>query len=378
MDLTTEQSMLVETIRDFAEREIRPVAAAIDAKNKFPEEIIWKLGELGMMGIPFPDKYGGGGMDNVSYIMAVEELSRVSGTVGEIVAAHISLAASAVFLFGLENQKHVYLRRLCRGELGAFAMTEPQAGSDATAIQTTAKLDGGEWVINGGKIFITGAGYAKIIIITAVTGKKDGKNQISTFIIDTDTQGFSVGKTEDLMGIRGAAVAAINFDNCRIPKENLLGAEGAGLKQFLTILNGGRISMGAFALGIAQGAYEEAVKYSQERIQFNKPIAHFQAVQFMIADMTTEIAAARLLIYHTARLKDMGKPYLREGSMAKLFATEIAQKITYNAVQIHGGYGFTKDYPVERMFRDARLSTIGDGTSEIQRIIIARDILKSD
>lgn len=376
MDFTQEQQMLRDTVRSFAESEVRSIAARIDETAEFPIDTVKRMGELGFLGVPFPQKYGGAGMDNVSYIIAVEELARVSGTLGEILAAHISLGCAPIYHFGSEEQKMTYLRPLAAGEgMGAFGMTEPNAGSDAAGIETTAVPDGDGWVINGTKQFISNAEHCLTVIVLAVTGKDDGKKRISSFIVERDRPGFTIGRQENLMGIRGSSTAMMHFEDCRIPKENILGREGAGLKQFLNILNGGRISIGAVALGIAQGAYEESVKYASERAAFGQTIANFQAIQFMIADMATELEAARLLLYRAARLEDEGKPFMREAAMAKLFASEAAQRITNNAVQIHGGYGYTKDYPVERMFRDARLCAIGEGTSEIQRIVIARDIL---
>ncbi|NQS97279.1 MAG: acyl-CoA dehydrogenase [candidate division Zixibacteria bacterium] len=376
MNFTEEQQMLYEMVHDFAENEIKPIAAEIDETAEFPHETVDKMGELGLLGIPFPEKYGGAGMDNVSYIIAVEEVSRVCGSHGITLAAHISLGCSPIYLFGSEEQKLKYLKPIASGEgLGAFGLTEPNAGSDAGGTQTTAVPDGDHYIVNGSKNFITNAEYCKTAVLTAVTGKKNGRKRISSFIVERDTPGFTIGKKEDKMGLRGSSTAMLHFDDCRIPKENLLGNEGEGFRQFLTILDGGRISIGAMALGIAQGAYEEAVKYARERKAFGKTIGKFQAIQFMIADMATEIAAARHLIYDVARLEDEGKPFVRESAMAKLFASEVAMRVTHKAIQIHGGYGYTKDYPVERMYRDAKLCTIGEGTSEIQRIVIARDVL---
>ncbi len=377
MHLTDEQMMLRDMVRDFAEKEIRPIAAEIDQNSEFPHATIKKMGELGLLGIPFPEKYGGAGMDNLSYIIAVEEISRVCGSHGITLAAHISLGSYPIYLFGNEEQKREYLTPLASGQaLGSFGLTEPNAGSDAGGTQTTAVLDGNEWVINGTKNFITNAAYCKTAVFTAVTGKKDdGRKRISSFIVERDTAGFSIGKKEDKLGLRASSTAELQFQDCRIPKENLLGDEGAGFRQFLTILDGGRISIGSMALGIAQGAYEEAVKYAKEREQFGRPIAKFQAMQFKIADMATEIEAARHLCYHAARLEDEGKDFAAQSAMAKLYASEVAMRVTYNAIQIHGGYGFIMDFPVERMYRDAKLCTIGEGTSEIQRLVIARDVL---
>jgi alkylation response protein AidB-like acyl-CoA dehydrogenase len=363
-------------VHDFAENEVKPIASKIDETTEFPHETVKKMGELGLMGIPFPDKYGGAGMDNVSYIIAVEELSRVCGSHGITLAAHISLGCAPIYLFGTEEQKLKYLTPLASGEgLGSFGLTEPNAGSDAGGTETTAVLDGNEWVVNGSKIFITNAEYCKTCVFTAVTSKEDGKKRISSFIVESGTPGFSVGKKEDKLGVRGSSTAMLHFEDCRIPKENILGKEGEGFKQFLTILDGGRISIAALAMGIAWGAYEESMKYAAERKAFGRTINKFQAIQFMIADMATELEASRLLTYNAARLEDEGKSFIRESAMAKLYASEAAMRITNNAVQIHGGYGYTKDYPVERMYRDAKICTIGEGTSEIQRIVIARDVM---
>ena len=376
MEFSEELLMLRDMVRDFAENEIRPIAARIDETAEFPHQTVKKMGELGLMGIPFPEKYGGAGMDNVSYIIAVEELSRVCGSHGITLAAHISLGCSPIFLFGTEEQKMKYLKPLASGEgLGSFGLTEPNAGSDAGGTETTAVLKGDEWVVNGSKIFITNAEYCKTVVFTAVTGERDGKKRISSFIVEAGTPGFSVGKKEDKLGVRASSTAMLHFEDCRLPKENLLGREGDGFKQFLTILDGGRISIAALAQGIAQGAYEEAVKYASERKAFGKNISGFQAIQFMIADMATELEASRHLIYNAALLEDQGKSFIRESAMAKLYASEVAMRVTTKAIQIHGGYGYIQDYPVERMFRDAKICTIGEGTSEIQRIVIARDVM---
>ncbi len=377
MQFTEEQLLLQSMVRDFAENEIKPIAAEIDETAKMPEHTLKMMGELGILGIPFPEKYGGAGMDNVSYIIAVEEISKVCGSHGITLAAHISLGCFPIFLFGTEDQKKKYLVPLAKGEgLGSFGLTEPNAGSDAGGTQTTAVKDGNYYVINGTKQFITNAEYCKNVVFTAVTGKDArGRKEISSFIVERGTPGFSIGKKEDKLGVRASSTCMLVFEDCRIPKENMLGEKGKGFKQFLTILDGGRISIAALAIGIAQGAYNEAVKYAKERQCFGKSISNFQAIQFMIADMATEIEAARHLIYHAARLEDEGKPFVRESAMAKLFASEVAMRVTHNAIQIHGGYGYMRDYPVERMYRDAKICTIGEGTSEIQRIVIARDIL---
>ncbi len=376
MFLTDEQKMIREMVRDFAENEVKPVAAEIDENERFPEENIKKMAELGLMGITYPEEYGGSGMDTVSYAIAVEELSRVCASTGITLAAHISLGVAPIYLFGTEEQKQKYMPSLCAGEhLGAFGLTEPNAGSDAGGTETTAVKDGNEWVLNGSKIYCTNGTYSGSVVATAVTDKEKGSKGISSFIVEKGTPGFDVGKKERKLGIRGSDTVMLHFTDCRIPEENLLGKPGEGFKQFLITLDGGRISIGAMALGIAQGAFEEAVRYSQERVQFNKPIATFQSIQFKLADMAMEIEAARHLVYHAARLKDAGKDFLKQSSMAKLYASEVAMRVTNQAIQVHGGYGYIKEYPVERMFRDAKLTEIGEGTSEIQRLVIARTLM---
>ncbi|MCB2198642.1 acyl-CoA dehydrogenase [bacterium] len=377
MFLTDEQKMLREMVRDFAESEVKPIAAEIDEEERFPEETIGKMAELGLLGICYDDKYGGAGMDTLSYIIAVEELSRVCASTGITLAAHISLGIGPINLFGTEEQKEKWMPPLCSGEhLGAFGLTEPNAGSDAGGTETTAVLDGDEWVINGTKIYCTNGGVAGTIVATAVTDKTKGTHGISSFIIPTDAKGYIRGKREKKLGIKASDTSMIHFEDLRIPKENIIGTEGEGFKQFLVTLDGGRISIGAMALGIAQGAMEEAIKYSKERFQFNKPIAAFQSIQHKIADMATEIEAARHLVYHAARLKDQGKTFSRQSAIAKLFASEVSTRVCNQAIQVHGGYGYVKEYPVERMFRDAKITEIGEGTSEIQRLVIARSMLE--
>jgi butyryl-CoA dehydrogenase len=374
--LTEEQIMLRDMVRDFALNEVKPIAAEIDENQRFPVENIQKMGELGLMGICFPEEYGGAGMDTVCYAIAVEELSRVCGSTGLTLAAHVSLGTAPIFMFGTEEQKKRYLPKLCSGEwIGAFGLTEPNAGSDAGGTETTAVKDNGSYVLNGTKIFITNASVSKVYVATAVTDKTKGTRGISSFIIESGTPGFSVGKKEKKMGVRGSDTAMLHFEDARIPAENLLGNEGEGFKQFLTILDGGRISIGAMALGIAQGCLDEALKYSGERKQFGKTLNRFQAIQFMLADMATEIECSRHLIYHAARLKDADQDYVQASSMAKLYASETAIRCANHAIQIHGGYGYTRDYPVERFLRDAKLCEIGEGTSEIQRLVIARTLL---
>ncbi len=375
--LNEEQEMFRKTIREFAEKEIMPRAQEIDLKGEFPWDIIRKMADLGLMGLPFPEEYGGAGGDTISYAIAVEEIARASGSVAITYSAHISLACSPIYLFGTEEQKRKYLIPMAKGEkIGAFGLTEPGAGSDAAAIKTRAVLDGDEWVINGQKIFITNGSIADVVVIAAVTDPAKGKKGISNFIVEKGTPGFRVGREEDKMGLRGSVTSELIFENCRIPKENLLGKEGEGYKQFLMTLDGGRIGIGAMAVGLGMAALEAAAKYAKERVQFGQPIAEFQAIQWMIADMATELEAARLLVLRAAWLKDQGQRFTKEAAMAKLFASEAAVRACYKAIQIHGGYGYTKDYPVERLYRDARLTTIGEGTSEIQRLVIARHILE--
>jgi butyryl-CoA dehydrogenase len=378
LELTEEQRMIRKMVREFAEREILPIASRIDESCEFPWEVVRKMGSLGLFGLPFPEEYGGSGADNVSYAIAVEEISRASGSLGITYAAHVSLACAPIYLFGDEEQRRKYLTPMAKGEkLGAFALTEPEAGSDAASIKTRAFLDGEEWVINGHKVFITNGSIADVLVIAAVTDPEKGKRGISSFIVEKGTPGFHIGREEEKMGLRGSITSELFFDDCRIPKGNILGKEGDGFKQFLITLDGGRISIGAMALGIAQAALEAAVSYSKKRVQFGQPICNFQAIKWMIADMATEIEAARLLVYRAAWLEDKGLRFTKEAAMAKLYASEAAERACYKALQIHGGYGYIRDYPVERYYRDNRLTTIGEGTSEIQRLVIARQILKS-
>jgi len=373
---TEEQAMLRDMVRDFALNEAKPIAAEIDENERFPMETVQKMGELGLMGICFPDQYGGAGMDTVCYAIAVEEISRVCASTGLTLAAHVSLGTAPIYMFGNESQKKKYLPKLCSGQwIGAFGLTEPNAGSDAGGTETTAVKDGNQYVLNGAKIFITNASVSQVCVATAVTDKSKGTRGISSLIVEAGTPGFSVGKKESKLGVRGSDTAMLHFEDCRIPVENLLGQEGEGFKQFLTILDGGRISIGAMALGIAQGCLDQAIKYSGERKQFGRLINRFQAIQFMLADIATDVESARLLVYHAARLKDAGEDYVQAAAMAKLFASEAAIRCANRAIQIHGGYGYTRDYPVERFLRDAKLCEIGEGTSEIQRLVIARNLV---
>ena len=376
-ELTEEQRMIREMVRDFAENEIMPIASQVDKDGQFPVETFKKMGELGILGLPWPEKYGGAGADTVCYAIATEEISRACGSHGLSYAAHVSLGSAPIYLFGTEEQRTEYLTPLAKGQvLGALGLTEPEAGSDAGATTTTAVLDGNEWVINGAKSLITNGPVAATVVTVAKTDPTArGSRGISTFIVETDTPGFKVGKVEDKFGLKGSPTSQLFFEDCRIPKESLLGSEGEGFKQILEVLDGGRISIGAMALGLGQAALEASIKYARERQQFGHPIAEFQAVQWMIADAATRLEAARLLVYKAAYLEHQGEKFTKEAAMGKLFASEAAELACYNAMQIHAGYGYTKDYPVERFYRDNRLTQIGEGTSEIQRLVIARQIL---
>ncbi len=375
--LTDEQEMTRKMVRDFAEKEVQPSAEERDETETFSREIFDKMGQLGLTGIPWPEEYGGAESDFISYIIAVEELSRVDASTGTTLSAHISLASWPIFKYGNEEQKKNYLEPLALGEkLGAFALTETTAGTDAGAAQATAKLDGDSYLLNGTKIFITNAGEAEIYIVFAMTDPEKKARGMSAFIVEKGTPGFSFGKKEKKMGLRSSPTLELIFEDCRIPRENLLGKEGEGFKIALSTLDGGRNGIAAQAVGIAQGALEEAVAYSQSREQFGQPIARFQAISFMLADMATKVEAARLLTYQAAFLESQGLPYGKASAMAKLFASEAAMEITTNAVQIFGGYGYTRDYPVERFMRDAKITEIYEGTSEAQRMVIARYLLQ--
>jgi butyryl-CoA dehydrogenase len=372
-----EHNMLQKMYQEFADKEVKPFAQEVDEKEEFPINTVKKLAKYGFMGIPFPKKYGGQGADNLAYAMAVEELSKVCGTTGVIVSAHTSLCAAPIYEFGTEEQKLKYLTPLAKGEkLGAFGLTEPNAGTDAAGQQTTAVLDGDEYILNGSKIFITNAGYADTYIVMAMTDKSKGTRGISAFIVEKGTEGFTIGKQEHKLGIKGSATCELIFENCRIPKENLLGKEGKGFGIAMKTLDGGRIGIAAQALGIAQGAIDETVSYVKERRQFGKPISYFQNTQFQVADMSTKTEAARLLVYKAAKAKDRGVVYSLEAAMAKLYASETAMEVTTKAVQLHGGYGYTREYPVERMMRDAKITEIYEGTSEVQRMVISANVLK--
>ncbi|TFB13071.1 acyl-CoA dehydrogenase [Filobacillus milosensis] len=375
-ELTKEQEMIRKMVRDFANEKIAPRAVDIDVNAEFPEDIFKELGELGLLGIPFPEEVGGAGGDTVSYALAAEEIARVCGSTGLSYAAAVSLGASPIYYFGTDDQKEKFLMPLASGKaLGSFGLTEPNAGSDAGGTKTTAKIDGDEFVINGEKCFITNASYAQQIIVTAVTGKDDrGKNIISAIIVPTDTKGVTITDNYDKMGVRGSNTAEIVLEDVRVPRENLLGDPEKGFKQFLHTLDGGRISIAALGVGIAQASLDKALAYAQERKQFGQPISKFQAVQFKLADMAMEVELARNMVLKAAWLKDQGKDFTREAAYAKLFATETAFRSANQAIQIHGGYGYMREYEVERYLRDAKLLEIGEGTSEIQRLVIARQL----
>lgn len=374
-ELTKEQAMIRKLIRDFTQEEVAPEADERDRTGMFPKEIFTKLAALGIMGLPFPEQYGGGEADTISFAIVVEELSKACASTGITYSAHISLGAAPIFLFGTEEQKENYLIPLCTGEyLGAFGLTEPNAGSDAGGTETQASLNGDQWVISGSKCFITNASYAKNLAITAVTDGSKGTNGISAFLIPTDTQGFTVIDNYEKMGLHASNTTELILENVNVSKENLLGVEGNGYKQFLATLDGGRIGIGAMAVGIAQGAYEKSLQYAKERKQFGKSLSAFQAIQFKLADMAMNIELARNMVYKAAWLKDQGRVFKKEAAFAKLFASEMCMKVCDQAIQIHGGYGYMKEYQVERFFRDAKLLEIGEGTSEVQRMVIARQI----
>lgn len=375
--LTKQEELFLQMIREFAEKEVKPLAAEVDESERFPMETVEKMAKLGIMGIPFPVEYGGAGGNNVLYTMAVEELSRVCATTGVIVSAHSSLCGAPIMEFGTPEQKAKYLPKLASGEwIGAFGLTEPNAGTDASAQQTMAVKEGDHYVLNGSKIFITNAGYAHVYIVMAMTDKSKGTRGITAFIVEKDFPGFSIGKKEKKMGIRGSATCELIFENCIVPAENLLGQEGKGFGIAMKTLDGGRIGIASQALGIAQGAMDETVKYVKERKQFGKALGQFQNTQFQLADLETKIHAARLLVRKAAFKKDRKENYSADAAMAKLFAAETAMEVTTKAVQFHGGYGYTREYPVERMMRDAKITEIYEGTSEVQRMVIAANLLK--
>ncbi|MGL4731326.1 MAG: acyl-CoA dehydrogenase [Clostridium sp.] len=375
--LTKEQDFVRQMVREFAETDVKPIAAEIDITEEFPMENVKKMARYNMMGIPFSTEFGGAGGNNVSYAIAVEELSRVCGTTGVILSAHTSLCASPIDMFGTQDQKEKYLIPLAKGEkIGAFGLTEPNAGTDASGQQTTAVLEDDHYVLNGSKIFITNGGVADVFIVFAMTDKSKGTRGISAFIVEKDFKGFSIGKVEEKLGIRASSTTELVFEDCIVPKENLLGKEGQGFKIAMKTLDGGRIGIAAQALGIAQGALDEAVAYMKERKQFGKPLAAFQGLQWMIADMDVQVEAARQLVYKAAYRKDNKLPYSVDAARAKLFAANTAMDVTTKAVQIFGGYGYTKEYPVERMMRDAKITEIYEGTSQVQKMVIAGSLLK--
>ncbi|MBR4513215.1 MAG: acyl-CoA dehydrogenase [Bacteroidales bacterium] len=371
------EELFLQMIRSFAENEVKPLAAEVDEQERFPMETVQKMAKLGLMGIPVPKEYGGAGGNVQMYIRAVEEISRVCATTGVILSAHTSLCMAPILENGTEEQKQKYLPKLASGEwIGAFGLTEPNAGTDAAMQQTVAEDAGDHWVLNGTKIFITNAAYADVFIVMAMTDKSKGTKGISAFIVERGFPGFSIGKKEAKMGIRGSATCELVFENCIVPKENLLGVMGKGFNLAMKTLDGGRIGIAAQALGIAQGAMDETVKYTKERKQFGASIASFQNTQFQLADLETKIQAVRFLVRSAAWKKDMKLPYTKDAAMAKLFAAETAMEMTTKAVQFHGGYGYTREYPVERMMRDAKITEIYEGTSEVQRMVIAGHLLK--
>jgi butyryl-CoA dehydrogenase len=376
-ELTQEQLMVRQLAYDFAQTEVKPVASEYDEAEEFIWPIAKQMGKMGFMGMCVPQEYGGAGADTISYAIVVEELSRVCGGTGITVAAHNSLGTGHILKHGTDEQKAKYLPKLASGEqLSAWGLTEPNAGSDAGATAATAVLDGDEWVINGNKVFITNGSIAGVTVVMARTDPGRGSRGISAFIVENGTPGYTYGKDEKKLGLRGSVTSELFFEDCRVPEENLLGKRGEGFIGSLEILDEGRISIGAMALGLAQGCFDLALQYSKEREQFGRPISAFQGVQWFLADMATEVAAARHLVYHAAALKDAKMKHSLESAMAKLFASEVSSRCANKAMQIHGGYGYTRDYDIERLLRDAKLTEIGEGTSEIQRLVIARELLK--
>jgi len=376
-EFSKEQNMTRQLFRSFAETEVKPLAQEVDEQERFPDETVAKMAKYGFLGIPFDQEFGGQGCDTLTYIMCVEELSRVCATTGVIVSAHTSLCADPIRKYGTPQQQEKYLTPLAKGgEIGAFGLTEPGAGTDASGQQTKAVLDGDHYVLNGTKIFITNGGAADIFIVMAMTDKSKGNKGITAFIVEKDFPGFSIGKKELKMGIRGSPTTELVFEDCIVPKENRLGAEGKGFGIAMGTLDGGRIGIAAQALGIAQGAFDETVAYVKERKQFGRSISAFQNTQFQLADMKTQMEAARLLVYKAALAKDSGIPFSVDAAMAKLFAAETAMAVTTKCVQLYGGYGYTRDYPVERMMRDAKITEIYEGTSEVQRMVISGSVLK--
>ena len=372
-----EQEILRRTVKEFAEKEIIPISKKMEEEKRIPQELLRKMGEMGLMGMTIPEEWGGAGADMVSYCLALEEISRASGSVGIVMEAHNSLSLAHIYNFGNEEQREKYVRKMASGEwIGSWALTEPNAGSDAKSIETTARLEGGEWVLNGSKLFITNGGIAQVFVVFAKTDKEKGARGISAFIVERGTEGFRIGREEEKLGLRASSTVELIFEDCRIPEENLLGKLNEGFKIAMASLATGRIGIAAQAIGIARAAYEASLEYSKQRKQFGRPISEFQAIRWILADMATKIEASKLLTYRAAWLKDQGKDPVLEASMAKLFSSEAAMWITTKAIQIHGGYGYTQEYPVERYFRDSKLMEIGEGTSEVQRMIISREILR--
>ncbi|MCI0613133.1 acyl-CoA dehydrogenase [bacterium] len=376
-DYTEEQVMIRDMVRDFAENEVRPRLHSIEYEGKFPRDLVKKMAELGLLGLNVPEEYGGAGADNVSYSMAIEEISRVSASVAITMSVNCSVCCFPIYTFGNEEQKRKYLVPCAKGEmLGGFALTEPNAGSDATAQKTSAVRKGDQYVINGTKNWVTNGQEASILILQAMTDPGAGSHGISSFIVETKWPGVRIGRNEPKMGLDGSVTNQVIFEDVEVPVANRLGDEGTGFKIAMKSLDGGRIGVASQAIGIAQGAYEASLKYARERTAFNQKLAEFQAIQFMLADMAMEIEAARLLTHQAAVLRDQGKNFTKAASMAKLYASEMANRVTYKAIQIHGGYGYSQEYPVERYYREARVTTLYEGTSEIQRIVIARNVLK--
>jgi alkylation response protein AidB-like acyl-CoA dehydrogenase len=374
--LTEEQEILKDSIRNFAQKEIQPLIKESDEKGEWPGSLTEKLGAMGLLGIVIPTEYSGAGYSNVDYVIILEEISKVDPSVGLVVAAHNSLCSNHLNLFASEEQKKKYLTRLAKGEtLGAWGLTEPSAGSDAAALRTKAVKKGDHWILNGSKLFITNGSLSEIHVVMAITDPEKKRKGISAFILEKGMEGFHVGKREDKLGLRATDTSELIFEDVKVPAENLIGEEGTGYRQAMAILDGGRVSIAAFSLGIAAGALDSALRFAKERVQFDQPIANFQAIQWMLADGYTELDAARLLTYRAAFLEDQGKKIPKESAMAKLFASELSVRASSMAVQVHGGYGFTKDYPVEKYYRDSKLATIGEGTSEVQRWIIAHKVL---
>jgi len=372
---TEENKLFQKTIREFCEKNIEPISKKIDQEEYFPKDLYKKMGKMGLMGMTVPQKYGGAGIDRISYMIALEEISRFCGSTGITVEAHNSLGVGHIYEHGTEEQRKKYLPKLCSGEgFAAWALTEPNAGSDAASGQTTAVLEKDEWVINGTKQFITTGDIADVTTVMAMTDKSKGTKGISAILVEKDTKGFKVGQLEDKLGLRGSHTAELIFEDCRVPKENLLGEEGKGFTGAMNILDRGRTAIGAMSVGIARGAFEDALEYAKQRQQFGRPIGKFQAIQWMLSDMATEIDAARLLVFRAADMEDKNIRFTKEASMAKLFASEMAMRATVKGMQILGGYGYTREYPLERYYRDIKLCTIGEGTSEVQRMVIARQL----